>query len=156
MFHIDLNRARHANVLLSEYCPNIKDSASRAGSPAFNDKSHFLRTAALVMRQVLVNYARASLAAKRGGDATHVPLEFADSAALTGIRVESDETLIAVHEALGRLTELSPRLSQVVECRFFAGYSEQETAEALGMNERTVRRDWAKARAWLRKELGIG
>lgn len=116
----------------------------------FNDHSHFMRAAAIAMRQVLVNYARDSMAAKRGSGATHVPLEFVEGEVLA---IESDDTLVAVHDLLERMAELNPRLSQVVECRFFAGYSEPETAEALGMDERTVRRDWVKARAWLRTQL---
>ncbi len=66
---------------------------------------------------------------------------------------ERSETLIALDEALGRLAELNPRLSQVVECRFFGGMTEEETAEALGVTERTVRRDWMKAKAWFYREL---
>lgn len=119
-------------------------------TPGFNDRSHFLRAAAIAMRQVLVNYARDSIRAKRGSGATHVPLEFAED---EPIAIESDDALVAVHELLDQMRELNPRLSQVVECRFFAGYSEPETAEALGMDERTVRRDWVKARAWLRAQL---
>ena len=124
-------------------------------SPSFNDKSHFLRAAALAMRQVLVNYAHYSLAAKRGGGAARVPLELADSQGALVV-IEDDETVLAIHSALDQLAELSERLSQVVECRFFAGYSELETAEALGLTERTVRRDWVKARAWLRQQLKLG
>ena len=120
-------------------------------SPEFNDRSHFLRAAAMAMRQVLVNYARDSLALKRGGGATHVPLEFAES---ERVSLESDDTLVAVHELLEHMAQLNPRLSLVVECRFFAGYTEPETAEAMGVDERTVRRDWVKARAWLRTQLG--
>lgn len=121
-------------------------------SSAFNDKNHFLRVAALAMRQVLVNYAAYSLAAKRGGGAVLVPLELADSEG-AAVDIEADETVLAVHTALDRLSALDPRLAQVVECRFFAGYTEQQTADALGLTERTVRRDWTKARAWLREEL---
>lgn len=121
-------------------------------SPPFADKSHFLHAAALAMRQVLVNYARYSVAAKRGGGARQVPLELADSQG-AAVQIEADESVLAVHAALGELAKLNPRLSQVVECRFFAGYSEQETAEAMGLTERTVRRDWVKARAWLRQAL---
>lgn len=120
------------------------------GSGDFNDRQHFLRAAAMAMRQILVNYARDSLRLKRGGGAAHVPLEFAEGESIT---VESDDTLVTVHELLVQLETLNPRLSQVVECRFFAGYSEPETAEALGVDERTVRRDWVKARAWLRTQL---
>lgn len=115
----------------------------------FNDEGHFLRSAALAMRHVLINYARDRVAAKRGSGAAVVPLEEAPEAALP-----ADESLLAVNDALGQLAALSPRLAHVVECRFFAGYSDNETAQALGLTERTVRRDWVKARAWLKEELG--
>lgn len=117
-------------------------------SPAFNDRAHFLRAAALAMRHVLVNYARESIAAKRGGGAVVESLNEAHE-----IGIEEDAALIAIHEALQRLAQLDLRLAQVVECRFFAGYDERDTALALGVNERTVRRDWVKARAWLRCDL---
>jgi RNA polymerase sigma factor (TIGR02999 family) len=116
----------------------------------FNDHGHFLRSAALAMRHALVNYARDRLAAKRGGGATVIPLEEADE-----VGAPSDQQLIEVNDALGRLMTLSPRLAQVVECRFFAGYGDEETARALGLTDRTVRRDWVKARAWLRRELAM-
>ncbi len=125
----------------------------------FDDHAHFLRAAALAMRHVLISYVRYRLAAKRGGDATVIPL---DEGEVSGVaesvpdEMASDERLLDVNEALGRLAALSPRLAQVVECRFFAGYSDQETAEALGLTDRTVRRDWVKARAWLRRELAQG
>jgi DNA-directed RNA polymerase specialized sigma24 family protein len=64
--------------------------------------------------------------------------------------------ILKINDALLGLAELSPRLAQVVECRFFAGYDDAETARALGLTDRTVRRDWVKARAWLRRELGAG
>lgn len=117
-------------------------------SGRFNDQSHFLRSAALAMRHSLINYARDRAAAKRGGGAILASLEEAGDA-----RVPADEALLEVNEALGRLAALSPRLAQVVECRFFAGYGDEETAQALGLADRTVRRDWIKARAWLRREL---
>jgi RNA polymerase sigma factor (TIGR02999 family) len=125
----------------------------------FDDHAHFLRAAALAMRHVLISYVRYSIADKRGGGATVVSLdedkvlEVAES--LPEV-MSSDERLLDVNEALGRLAALSPRLAQVVECRFFAGYSDRETAEALGLTDRTVRRDWVKARAWLRRELAQG
>ncbi len=114
----------------------------------FNDHGHFLRSAALAMRHSLINYARDRIAAKRGSGATVVSI---DEAAEVGST--PDETLLEVNEALVRLAEMSPRLAQVVECRFFAGYGDEETAQALGLTDRTVRRDWVKARAWLRREL---
>jgi RNA polymerase sigma factor (TIGR02999 family) len=67
--------------------------------------------------------------------------------------VEDEDTVLDVHEALEQLAQLNPRLARIVECRFFAGYNEHETAEALSISERTVQRDWATARAWLKKEL---
>ncbi len=117
----------------------------------FNDEGHFLRAAALAMRHVLINYARDRVAAKRGSGAPLSPLDESPEVA-----IPTDESLLAVNDALGQLASLSPRLAHVVECRFFAGYSDDETAQALGVTERTVRRDWVKARAWLREELGRG
>lgn len=103
------------------------------------------------MRHVLINYARESLAEKRGGGACMESLT-----ASHDIGIQHDQSLIEVHEALDRLALLDPRLAQVVECRFFAGLSEEDTATALGVSDRTVRRDWIKARAWLRRELTLG
>jgi RNA polymerase sigma factor (TIGR02999 family) len=114
----------------------------------FNDHAHFLRAAALAMRHALINYARDRITAKRGGDAPMLPLDEVD-----GVSASSDQQLLEINDALGRLALLNPRLAQVVECRFFAGYGDGETARALGLTDRTVRRDWIKARAWLRNEL---
>jgi RNA polymerase sigma factor (TIGR02999 family) len=123
----------------------------------FNDHAHFLRSAALAMRHVLISYARYRTAAKRGGGEAIVPLNeegiLEDVEIALEVDVSADGGLLDVNEALGRLAALSPRLAQIVECRFFAGYSDRETAEALGLTDRTVRRDWVKARAWLRREL---
>jgi RNA polymerase sigma factor (TIGR02999 family) len=117
-------------------------------SGSFNDQAHFLRSAALAMRHSLINYARDRVAAKRGAGAAVVSLDEA-----TEVGAPGDQDLLEVNEALTRLAALSPRLAQVVECRFFAGYGDKETAQALGLTDRTVRRDWIKARAWLRREL---
>lgn len=117
-------------------------------SPAFNDRAHFLRASALAMRHVLINYARENMTEKRGGGAIVESL-----AASHDIGVQDDQSLIDVHDALDRLALLDDRLAQVVECRFFAGFSEEDTALALGVSDRTVRRDWIKARAWLRLAL---
>ena len=120
-------------------------------SPSFNDRAHFLHSAALAMRHVLVNHARSALAEKHGGGVSAVSLDESHD-----IGAEQDGMLLDIHEALDRLAILDPRLAQVVECRFFAGYSDQDTALALGLTDRTVRRDWTKARAWLRRELANG
>ena len=116
----------------------------------WNDDSHFLSAAALAMRHVLVNYAMARHAAKRGSGAEHLPLTAADH-----VTTNEDETLLNLNEALERLAQQAPRLAQVVECRYFGGYDEPSTARALNLSERTVRRDWALARAWLHRELQI-
>ncbi len=118
---------------------------------SFNDDEHFLRACALAMRHILVNHARGSMASKRGGGAANIALE--DAPEISGA---PDEMILKINDALLGLAELSPRLAQVVECRFFAGYDDVETARALGLTDRTVRRDWVKARAWLRRELGAG
>lgn len=112
------------------------------------DRRHFYRLAARAMRQVLVDYARRHRAQKRGAGV--VPLALDDA---TTVAAERAENLVALDEALGRLQALDPRLGQVVECRFFGGLSEAETATALEVTARTVRRDWVKARGWLSREL---
>lgn len=109
-----------------------------------NDRTHFLALASGAMRRVLVDHARRRLADKR---VAPPPLESFDLA-----RASTDEwavTVIAVHDALDRLREVDERLHRVVECRFFGGLTEDETAEVLGVSVRTVHRDWLKARGWL-------
>ena len=118
-------------------------------APHWQDRRHFLATAALAMRQVLVNDVIARRAEKRNHGIVALDLDAAGDAAAA-----DDEQILQVSEAVERLAALSPRLAQVVECRFFAGFNEIETAEALGITDRTVRRDWLKARAWLYRELG--
>ena len=118
----------------------------------FNNREHFLRASALAMRHALVNHARDGVAQKRGGGLKPVSIDEAHEVA----DAPSDESIVELNDALLRLAALNPRLAQVVECRFFAGYGEVETAAALGLTDRTVRRDWVKARAWLRRELNQG
>jgi RNA polymerase sigma factor (TIGR02999 family) len=112
------------------------------------DRGHFLAVAAHAMRQVLVDYARRHRADKRGGGAYHLDLDAVDVAV-----EERADTLVALDDALARLALVSERLARVVELRFFGGLSEEETAQCLGVTDRTVRRDWVKARAWLHAEL---
>lgn len=115
--------------------------------PGWHDDEHFLRTASLAIRQVLLDEARRALSAKRGGGSVHVPLT--DQHEVLACFHEGPEQIVAIGDLLTRLGELGPRLVQVVDCRYFAGYTEAETAELLGVTERTVRRDWTRARAWL-------
>ncbi len=120
-------------------------------SEGFHDNAHFLRSAAIAMRQILINLARAATADKRGGGVAPIPLEDAPEMAAADAR-----ELLEISDALDRLAEVNPRLAELVECRFFGGLSDEQTAQALGLSERTVRRDWLKARAWLRAHLGGG
>lgn len=119
------------------------------GGSVWNDRQHFMRAAATAMRQVLVDAARARLSLKRG--VGERPLQLEEE--LVGGEPMPDEIVVNLNEALERLALLNPRLAQVVECRFFAGYTEEETAQALEVTSRTVGRDWVKARAWLYREL---
>jgi RNA polymerase sigma factor (TIGR02999 family) len=116
---------------------------------SFIDDEHFLRACALAMRHILVNHARDRMARKRGGGMANIALDDTPE-----ISEAPDEIVIKINDVLQELAALNPRLAQVVECRFFAGYDDAETARALNLTDRTVRRDWVKARAWLRRELG--
>jgi len=113
------------------------------------DRGHFLAISAHAMRQVIADYARRRTATKRGGDSDPVPLDEAPEIADREAR-----WLLDVDRALQRLAARDERMARVVECRFFAGFSEEETAAALHTSLRTVQRDWMRARAWLREELG--
>ncbi|MGY6532832.1 ECF-type sigma factor [Glycocaulis sp.] len=113
----------------------------------FLDDDHFLRASAIAMRCVLIDHARKRLTAKRGQGRLE-PLT--DDIAPYW---ESDERLIELDEALTRLGTLNPRLAEVVELRFFGGYTEAQIARLLAVADRTVRRDWVKAKAWLYREM---
>jgi RNA polymerase sigma factor (TIGR02999 family) len=132
--------------------------ADHPGVP-WHGEAHFFAVASRVMRQVLVDYARYHRAAKRAG--VHRPID-ADVTAVhaSGARAiespladERADVLVALDEALAGLAALDVRLVRVVECRFFGGLTEEETAQALGVTARTVRRDWVKAKAWLQRAL---
>lgn len=123
-----------------------------AGRLRFEDRGHFLAHAARVMRSVVVDLARRSQAQRRGGAAEHVTL---DTAAVESVpAADAEPGVLEVADALDRLAALDARLAQVVEMRYFAGMTDAEVGQALGVAERTVRRDWDKARAllkvWLR------
>jgi RNA polymerase sigma factor (TIGR02999 family) len=111
-------------------------------------RAHFFGIASRAMRQVLIDYARRYASAKRGGGWKRVPLDQAE----ISIQERAD-MLVALDDALCRLSLLNERLARVVECRFFGGMTETETATALGITDRTVRRDWTKARLWLYGEM---
>jgi len=117
----------------------------------WRDRAHFLALAARAMRRVLIDHAVARNAQKRDGRLRAIPLDEAiDLAVVAGQRADE---LLALDDALERLAAVSERQARVVECRFFAGMSVEETAEALGTSPATVKRDWTVARAWLHREL---
>lgn len=114
----------------------------------WQNRAHFFAIASQAMRRVLMDHARRHQAGRRGGglrpltlDEVQIPLQ------------ERADVLVALDDALRRLEALDPRMARVVELRFFGGLTEPETAEVLGVTERTVRRDWVKAKGWLLREL---
>jgi RNA polymerase sigma factor (TIGR02999 family) len=115
---------------------------------AWRDRAHFFALASIVMRQILIDRARARVALKRGGVQRQVTLEESTIAI-----DEQADSLLQLDEALGKLAEVAPRLVRVVEYRFFGGMSEDEIGSVLGVTTRTVRRDWDKARLLLRRAL---
>jgi RNA polymerase sigma factor (TIGR02999 family) len=111
---------------------------------SWEDRAHFFAYASRTMRTVIVDYARRRGARKRGGGMGRLSFQERD------LPVEDQaEMIVAVDDALTRLAKVSERLCRIVECRFFGGMSVDETAAALGVSDRTVRRDWIKAKAWL-------
>ena len=107
-----------------------------------------LAAASQAMRRILIDYAVARRAQKRGGGVVAVPIDDA-----LVMAVERSDELLALDEALTRLAQANERYARVVECRFFGGMSVEDTAEALGTSPATVKRDWTLARAWLNREL---
>jgi RNA polymerase sigma factor (TIGR02999 family) len=119
-----------------------------AGRLRLEDRVHFMRWTGRVMRSVIVDFVRRQQADRRGGAAPHLTL----TTQIEGLASGENE-ILRVHEALDDMAALDPRLAQVVEMRYFAGMTETEIAETLGVSERTVRRDWEKARLLLREAL---
>jgi RNA polymerase sigma factor (TIGR02999 family) len=115
---------------------------------AWRDRGHFFALASVAMRHVLVDRAKARRAHKREGALERVPLDSEQIAV-----DDQAEALLLLNDAIDRLAAVEPRLARVVDCRFFGGLSDEETAEALGVTSRTVQRDWCKARMLLRKVL---
>ncbi len=113
------------------------------------DRSQFMAVAASTMRRVLVDYARMRTRAKRGGGAEHVPVEDVEPF----LTVEESDEVLALDAAIDRLAAMDARAATVVEQRFYAGLSVEETAQLLGVSAKTVQREWVAARAWLRKEV---
>jgi RNA polymerase sigma factor (TIGR02999 family) len=138
-------RTLQTTALVHEaYLRLLKDA-----SLSFENRAHFLGVAARAMREILIEHARARAARKRGGGGVRVTLDDA-VASLAAPSID----VLALEEALQRLTRLDQRHARVVELRYFGGMSVEETAAALGLSPATVKRDWTLARAWLYRELG--
>ena len=120
---------------------------------SWQSRAHFFGIAAKVMRQILVEHARKRTALKRGGNERHVTFDEALDARKPGIPLVD---VLAIHEALIRLESLSPRQSEIVELRVFAGLTIEEAAVVAGVAPTTVKSEWRAAKAWLRRELGDG
>jgi RNA polymerase sigma-70 factor (ECF subfamily) len=126
----------------------LKLAGQRAG---FENRAQFMAVAAQAMRRILVDYARSRVAAKRGGGMALLDIEVATAGAAA--TVEQSEELLAIDEALERLAAIDSKQAKVVEMRYFGGLTVEETAAALGIAPRTVKREWAMAKAWLRVEI---
>ncbi|WP_310572108.1 ECF-type sigma factor [Gemmatimonas sp.] len=114
------------------------------------DRPQFLAAAAVTIRRVIIDHVRALRAEKRGGGFHPITLD-----GPLGVVEMREDMLLALDEALEQLSRVYPRLVRVVECRYFSGMTEEDTAEALGVTARTVRRDWVKARGWLHMALDL-
>ncbi len=143
--HRQLNRENTGHTLQTTALVHEAYMKLAGGKVSAASRSHFLAIAARAMRQVLVDYARRRKAEKRGSGVAAITLSDGGH----GVDVSTDD-LLALDEVLD---QLEPRQRQVVELRFFGGLEEKDIAEALGVSERTVRRDWVKARAWLYRAL---
>ena len=133
------------NALVNEMCIRLFGGQKIN----YNDRGHFFAVAAQTMRRILIDYARAGLAEKRGGDQQRVSL----SGVGGWTPVALNEDMLALDAALSKLATLDPRAAQVVELRFFGGLEEEQVAEVLGISSITVKRDWKAARAWLAGQL---
>jgi RNA polymerase sigma-70 factor, ECF subfamily len=144
MRHERSDHTLQATALVHEAYLRLVNQSDRT----WQNRAHFIGVAAQVMRRILVDYARARKTAKREGMLQRVPLE-----EFLLFTEQQSEELVALHEALERLAQIDARQSRVVELRFFGGLTVDETAEALGMSSKTVKRDWSVARAWLHREV---
>jgi RNA polymerase sigma factor (TIGR02999 family) len=147
-FHLRQERIGHTlqpTALVNEAYLRLVDQTR----VEWRSRAHFFGVASQMMRRVLVNYARDRKAAKRGGKRVRIELEDPE----IGVTPEQSEEVLVVDQALNRLTEFDPRQARIVEIRYFGGLTVEQTAEALGISPRTVKREWAMAKAWLQAEL---
>ncbi len=124
-----------------------------ADDPDWESRAHFLAVASRAMRQVLIDYARIKRAEKRGGDRMPVTLDEMRLAPGPDLSADRAEALLALEDAMTRLSERDERQSRIVECRFFGGMTIRDTAAALGLSPATVKRGWTMAQAWLYRDM---
>jgi RNA polymerase sigma factor (TIGR02999 family) len=147
--HRELVRRRGGTLSTTALVHEAFLKLERLGGWSPRDRGHLLALASRAMRQILVDARRQRVAGKRGGGAPHLALDERDLAA-----ADSSVDVLAVHDALERLAEEEPELAELVEWRFFGGFSIEEIAAARGISTRTVKRDWRAARAFLFRLLG--
>lgn len=119
----------------------------------WQDRGHFFAVSSEAMRRILVDHAKRRRAGKRGGGGTPVALELVERTLADPVSEEPDDLLLALDESLDRLATFNPSGARVVQYRFFAGLTTDEVAEIMDTSERTVRRTWTAARAWLRRDM---
>ncbi len=154
-------RAMAANLLRNERAGHLLDTGALVHEAYmrlvdqtridWNGRGHFFGAAAMAMRRILVDQARRRLAGKRGAGAVHETLDVA-----VRVAIQPDLDVLALNEALDGLTEADAGLARLVELRYFAGLTIDETAQVLGISPQTVSRDWTTARAWLSRRLEAG
>ena len=145
-----MQRERSGHTLQATALVNEVYMRLAGGEPVpWQNRAHFLGIAAHAMREILLDYARRRIAVKRGGkDAYRVEIDLE----LRGVSPRI-ENVLAIDEALGRLEQIDPRQSRLIELRFFAGLTVDEAAEVMGISSVTVKREWRSAKAWLHREL---
>ena len=136
-----------ATALVNEAYLKLVD----AGQVEYRDRAHFFAICATLMRQIVIDQARTRSREKRGGDWRRISLEDSDLPS-----PDSDDSLLALDEAMNRLAGVDQRKARVVELRFFAGMTNGEIAEVAGVSIDTVKRDWTFAKLWLARELKSG
>jgi RNA polymerase sigma factor (TIGR02999 family) len=153
----DLRRLAHArlqrneSITLLDTTSLVHESFLRvfnSGRLEVSDRPRFMAYAAQVMRSIIVDFVRQRHADRRGGDNRHIPLDSAAESVASG-----EAEILRISEALDELARMDERLAKIVEMRYFGGFTEEEIALALSINERTVRRDWQKARLLLAEAL---
>ncbi|MFK8012186.1 MAG: ECF-type sigma factor [Marinicellaceae bacterium] len=148
MANLQLNKLNPESISSNELVHEVYLKFSKSLSVNAKGRMHFLAIAATAMRQLIIDQLKGMNRDKRGGQM------FATT--LTDKKLPIDDNaieILAVNQAIAKLKTLEPKLASTVECRYFAGYSEQETADALGVNVRTIRRYWKRAKQWLKLEL---